>query len=92
MIAIHSVLMPDGRVFTFGNQGHYDVWDPSAGLDAGHLTLPNTTGTSIFCSAQLVLPGGAGVFIAGGGPVDNPNDASRVFDYGNNTLDSLWRI
>ena len=86
MIAIHAVLMPDGRVLTYGQQGILDVWDPSAGLDAGHLTLPNTTGSSLFCSAQLVLPGGAGIFIAGGGPSENPNAASRVFDYGSNAL------
>ena len=86
MIPIHAVLMPDGRVLTFGDLGVLDVWDPSAGLDAGHLTLPNSTGSSLFCSAQLVLPGGAGVLIAGGGPTANPGVASRVFDYGNNTL------
>ncbi|MGH8634532.1 MAG: galactose oxidase-like domain-containing protein, partial [Burkholderiales bacterium] len=78
--------MPDGRVFTYGNQGTFDVWDPSAGLDAGHLTLTNTTGSSLFCSAQLVLPGGTGLLITGGAPEENPSDASRVFDYGNNTL------
>jgi YVTN family beta-propeller protein len=88
MVAVHAVLMPDGRVLTFGTQGGslYDVWDPSAGLDAGHLTLPNTVGSNLFCSSALVLPGGSGVFIAGGGPEANPNNDSRVFDYENNTL------
>lgn len=86
LVAIHSVLMPDGRVLTFGSQGTYDVWDPSAGPAAGHLTLTNSTGSSIFCSAQLVLPGGAGVFIAGGNPPGNPSDASKILDYGNNSL------
>ena len=80
--------MPDGRVLTFGTQGTtlYDVWDPSAGLDGGHLTLPNTVGSNLFCSSALLLPGGGGVFIAGGGPESNPNEDTRVFDYGNNTL------
>ena len=88
MVAVHAVLMPDGRVLTFGTQGGslYDVWDPSAGLDAGHLTLSNTVGSNLFCSSALVLPGGSGVFIAGGGPEAIPNNDSRVFDYENNTL------
>jgi YVTN family beta-propeller protein len=88
MIPVHAVLAPDGRVLTFGTQGTqlYDVWDPSAGLDGGHLTLPNTIGSNLFCSAALLLPGGNGVFIAGGGPETGTNNSSRVFDYGNNTL------
>ena len=88
MIPVHAVLLPDGRVLTFGTEGGslYDVWDPSAGPGAGHLTLPNATGSNLFCSAPLVLPGGAGVFIAGGGPEANPNNDSRVFDYNNNKL------
>jgi YVTN family beta-propeller protein len=88
MVPIHAVLMPDGRVLTFGTLGYqiYDVWDPSAGLGAGHLTLPNTVASNLFCSAALVLPGGSGVLIAGGGPESNPNQDSRIFDYGNNTL------
>ena len=88
MIPIHAVLLPDGRVMTYGTQGGaiYDVWDPSAGLSAGHVTLPNNTGNNIFCSAQLVLPGGTGVFIAGGGSEEVPNIESNLFDYGSDTL------
>ncbi len=86
IVAVNAVLMPDGRVFTFGTERTIDVWDPSAGLEGGHLTLADTTGGNFFCSAQLVLPGGAGVFIAGGAPLETPSDATKVFDYGNNTL------
>jgi len=57
VIGIHAVLLPEGRVLTYGTDtagrqtGYftYDVWDPAAGLGAGHLTLPNGTGTDIFC-------------------------------------------
>ena len=74
LIAVHAVLMPDGRVLSYGTTASgqqtgnfiYAVWDPSAGLDAGHLTLPNNTGTDIFCSSQVVVPQGNQVFIAGG--------------------------
>jgi hypothetical protein len=39
----------------------------------------------LFCSSQLVLPGG-GVFIAGGGSEENPLIATKIFDYGGNAL------
>ena len=73
MIPIHATLTPDGRVITYGSQSNgkqsgyffYDVWDPEEGLAGGHLTLPNTTQTDIFCSAQVVLPQSGSVFLAG---------------------------
>ena len=62
VIAVHAVLMPDGRVLTYGTDATgkqtaffiYDVWDPSSGPGAGHMTLPNATSTDIFCSSQVV--------------------------------------
>jgi Domain of unknown function (DUF1929) len=74
IIPIHAALLPDGRVLTYGtdstgNQSGYfiyDVWDPKEGLNAGHLTLPNATGTDIFCASQVLLPESGNVFIAGG--------------------------
>jgi len=92
--------MPDGRVLSYGTTASgqqtgnfiYAVWDPSAGLDAGHLTLPNNTGTDIFCSSQVVVPQGNKVFIAGGdnwtgaGTNNQGNNNSNTFDYTNNTL------
>ena len=100
LIAVHAVLMPDGRVLSYGTTASgqqtgnsiYAVWDPSAGLDAGHMTLPNNTGTDIFCSSQVVVPQGNQVFIAGGdnwtgaGTTNTGNNNSNTFDYTNNTL------
>ena len=57
-----------------------------------HLTLPNNTGTDIFCSSQVVVPQGNQVFIAGGdnwtgtGTTNTGNNNSNTFDYTNNTL------
>ncbi len=100
LIAVHAVLMPDGRVLTYGTKTSgqqtaieiYDVWDPSAGINAGHTTLPNTSGTDLFCSSQLVLPAGGQVFIAGGdnwtgtGTTNTGNNNSNLIDYGNNSI------
>ena len=74
LIPIHSALTPDGRVLTYGTDGAgspsgyfiYDVWDPSAGLSNGHVTLDNLTLTDLFCSSQVILPDTGRMFIAGG--------------------------
>ncbi len=72
LIPIHVVLTPDGRVMSFGSRGttgnhtgyfDYNVWDPA---DNSHLMLNNTGGTDIFCSSQLLTPGGTEVVINGG--------------------------
>ena len=82
LISIHAVLMPDGRVLSYRSSETYDVWDPAAGLDAGHLTLSNTAGSNLFCSSLLTLTDGRGILIAGGGgAVDEPDSHSNVFDY-----------
>src|SRR5262245_29807602 len=100
LIPVHMVLMPDGRVLSFGTKADgtqtgnfiYDVWDPAAGLNAGHMTLANNTGTDIFCSSTLVLPQGGQVFIAGGdnwtgtGTTNTGNNNSNLFDYLSNSL------
>ena len=49
LIPRHAALTPDGRVLTYGSDGAgtqtgyfiYDVWNPSAGLSKGHITLDN---------------------------------------------------
>ncbi|HZI77942.1 MAG TPA: galactose oxidase-like domain-containing protein, partial [Vicinamibacterales bacterium] len=100
LIAVHAVLMPDGRVLTYGTKASgqqtaieiYDVWDPAGGLDGGHTVLPNTSGTDLFCSSQLVLPAGGQVFVAGGdnwtgtGTTNTGNNNSNLIDYGSETI------
>lgn len=75
LIAIHAVLLPDGRVMSYGTDGQgnqtgqfiYDVWNPTQGTAAAsHLTLPNTTGTDVFCSGQILLPASGAVLLTGG--------------------------
>jgi YVTN family beta-propeller protein len=100
LIPIHAVLLPDQRVFSYGStatgvQGGsfiYDVWDPAAGPSGGHLTLANLTSTDLFCSSQLVLPGGNDVFIAGGDVwngtqvLNSANPNTNLFNFLANTL------
>ncbi|MFZ3120119.1 MAG: galactose oxidase-like domain-containing protein, partial [Variovorax sp.] len=69
--AIHAVLTPDGKVMTYGSnpsgeqgaQLYYDVWNP---VTKAHALLQHTTGTDLFCNAQLVLPVSGQVLLAGG--------------------------
>ncbi|MFK7966203.1 MAG: galactose oxidase-like domain-containing protein [Burkholderiaceae bacterium] len=72
LVPLHAALTPDGRLMTFGRDNAnasemvYDIWDWRAGLDeASHLTLPNRSGTDLFCSNQLLLSNGE-LLITGG--------------------------
>ncbi len=89
LIPLHTVLLPDGRLLSYGSSptgvqtgSHYDLWDPAGGLNGGHTTLDNSGGTDLFCSSQLVLPDGSSVFIAGGDtsvlPDNNANNNSNL--------------
>ena len=100
VIPIHMVLLPDRRVLAYGTdqngrQGaalHYAVWDPAAGSGPeAFLTLPNVTGTDLFCSAQSLLPDGTVTLLGGdeqvgGRPVNNGNADVNVFDPRGNAM------
>ena len=90
LISAHAVLTPDGRVLTYGTDSAgkqtgffiYDVWDPQGGTSGGHLTLPNTTATDIFCSSQIIMPQSGNIFLAGG---DNFVNGATTNTGNNNT-------
>ena len=70
----------------------YDIWDPAAGLNGGHLTLDSARQTDIFCSSQVILPQSGSVFIAGGdnwtgtATTNTGNNNSNIFRPSDNTL------
>jgi Domain of unknown function (DUF1929) len=85
LIAIHAMVLPDGKVLTYGTNGDgqqtgrfiYDIWDWHSGLGGGHLTLPNSTQTDLFCNAQIILPQSGDVFMAGGDTWDGDSTTGR---------------
>lgn len=89
LISIHAAILPDGRVMTYGTNVNsrgtaefmYDIFDPAEqfGTPASHLTLPNTTGTYIFCSAQVLLPLTGELMLTGGDLLVN----GKATEYGN---------
>lgn len=99
VMPIHMVLLPDRRVLAYGTdpsgrQGagfHYALWDPAATTDdEAFLTLPNVTGTDIFCSAQSLLPNGQVVLMGGDENVGTPenfgNPDMNLFEPATNQL------
>ena len=68
MVAINAILLPNGKVMTYGRSGHGPVlWDPASPTSFTNLTEP----ADIFCSGLALLPNGR-LFIAGGhSGVDN---------------------
>ena len=100
IIGLHAVLLPDGRVMSYGTdeQGKqgaqfvYDVWDPGLGTDtAAHMVLPNTTSTDIFCAGQSLIAGSGEVLIVGGDQTINgvrnfSNDRTEIFSPTTNAL------
>ncbi len=99
VITVHTALLPDGRVMSYGTREsgqqtgyfEYDLWDNAGAPNTGHRTLANGTGTDIFCSSQLLLNSGS-LFIAGGdnwtgsGTTNTGNNNSNVFDTASDTL------
>jgi len=97
LIAVHGVLTADGRVVSYGTKADgtqtglfiYDIWDPR---DDSHMTVDNASGTDIFCSSQLMLPGGDAIVISGGdnwtgtATTNTGNNNSTVLNLGTNVL------
>ena len=75
------------------NRFMYDVFDPAEfGTEDAHLTLENTTGTFLFCSAQVLLPMTGELLLSGGDQLINGSLQNRgvpdinIFNPANNQL------
>ncbi|RZI86229.1 MAG: DUF1929 domain-containing protein [Rubrivivax sp.] len=105
LIPLQVITLPDGRVMSYGTdakgnqtgQTIYDVWDPSKGFGPeSHLTLPNQTGTDLFCSGEVLVPADGAVLLVGGdltvGGKRNWSSADiNFFDFNKNVLKSAGR-
>ena len=82
VIPIHAMVLPDGKVLSFGAtasfppDGRYifSIFDPTTGLEE---ILPNTERTNIFCSHMSLDPATGYVVIAGG---DSVYEAGTQFE------------
>jgi len=89
IIPIHTVLLPDGRVLSYGNQLptrpipllNYALWDPAAGTGTSAMqVLANTTETDIFCAGRQQRLAGDVLIVGGDRAVDG------VRNYANNDV------
>ena len=64
LVPIHAVLLPDGRVLTYGSDRNgnqtgfydYDLWDPAlADRQRAHRPCANGSATDLFCNTQTLL-------------------------------------
>ncbi len=97
IIPIHSIVLPDGKVLSFGSteagaQGGdfvYSIFDPTTGVEK---VLENTTATNVFCSNMAIDPETGNVIIFGGDGNRNGGggisgiDSVTVFDYKTETM------
>jgi galactose oxidase len=76
VVAIHSHLLPDGRVLTWGHSGDPTVWDPATGA-----FQPAPNPIDIFCGGHSLLPDGR--LLVTGGNISNDHGLpdANLFDY-----------
>ncbi len=105
LVPLQVLTLPDGRLMSYGSDAKgrqsgmeiYDVWDPQKGVGPeSHLTLPNKTGTDLFCSGQIILPADQSVLLVGGDRTVNGrrNWSSadvNTFSYANNQITSTGK-
>jgi len=73
-IAIHSVMLSDGRLLTYGTGGsgiqgamEYNVWNPDLGIgQSSHKSISGTSAVDSFCGAATMLPSTGNVLMSGG--------------------------
>jgi hypothetical protein len=83
VIAVHTALLPNGRVLLWGHQGEPQLWDPVTGF-----YTPVSEPAELFCGGHAFLPDGR--LLVTGGHIDNgrglPN--ATIFDFTTRTWSS----
>ena len=81
-VAIHTHLLPDGRVMTWGRMDHPPVlWDPAAPASFGSTARP----VDLFCSGHAFLSDGKLLVAGGHSGTDNQGiKSSEYFDFATN--------
>ena len=101
-VAIHTHVLPNGKVLFWGRRGHPTgsmhedwctpyVWDPRTGELTATLLPTRADGTKInlFCSGHAFLPDGR-LLVVGGHATDGDGlDQACVYDYRTNTWTAL---
>ncbi|MBM6575061.1 DUF1929 domain-containing protein [Microvirga sp. SRT01] len=99
LIGIHSALLPNGKVVTYGSPNGtaaqsgrvYDIWDPTRGFGReSHLTLTGVADVDSFCSAATFLDDGS-LLIAGGIFSEGNDRGSVLVDQTGSSLRGLGR-
>ncbi len=100
VIPIHSMVLPDGKVLSFGATAAfppdgrfvYSLFDPETGVEK---VLANTTEVNIFCShmaldpltGNVIIMGGDNVYVEGGGFEEDGVHDVLIFDYRTETIE-----
>ena len=82
IVAVHMLLLPNGRVLSIGRAGTPQVWNPATGA---FTAVPAPAW--LFCAGHTLLPDGR-VFLAGGHINDNRGLPNITFFSGTNTWTS----
>jgi hypothetical protein len=91
IVAVHMMLLPNGRVLSIGRTGTPQVWNPGCGTAASCFT-PVSAPANLFCAGHALLSDGR-VLLAGGHIADRfglPN--ITLFSYSNNTWTSETKM
>ena len=76
VVPIHSHVLPDGRVLTWGHSGDPTVWDPRTGA-----FTPAPNSIDIFCGGHSLLADGRLLVTGGNIASDQGLPTANLFDY-----------
>jgi hypothetical protein len=93
-IAIHSHLLPDGRVLTWGRSDHAPVlWTPPASGTSGGTFASISKPADLFCSGHSFLPDGRLLTAGGHSGIDNQGIlTSTIFNFSSGVWDTTARM